>query len=112
MEDSMKTKNETIEFWKCHAANAKLHPISIIAYCKENNLRFSTYYRWSKKVQNLNTDTKLTKPQIKPKKAPSVFLPVEVASKEIKFENHFIKSSLPDAKWVAEVILYLTRGLS
>ena len=101
-------KNNKIEFWRNHLVAAQSDPNGITAYCKLHGLRSATYYGWRKKLKVGISEPK--KVSIgRPKIPRSPFLPVAVSVPETKFQNR--SPALPNAKWVAEVMLHLIRGL-
>mgnify|MGYP000505611406 CR=1 FL=1 len=104
--------NHKIELWRGHVTGAENHPESVTAYCKENGLSPSSYYQWRKLVKGAdgNTDKKL-RPK-KAKKVLSPFLPVEVEPALVRSRVDSGIGCLPEARWAAEVMLYLMRGLS
>lgn len=108
----MKTTDNTIEFWRKHVDQSANHPVSKVEYCKENDLRFSTFFRWSKRFKDELSVQKKRKPIINSKKERAVFLPVQITPEKISSKEYSIPSHLPDARWVAEVMLHLVRGIS
>lgn len=106
----MKTDfNENFEIWKNHIANAKAHPSGVAAYCEENNIKSSVYYGWRQVIKNAATNSDFESLAV-PKQTTPSFYPVEIS--EALTENLKSFPGLPDARWVAEVMLHLLRGLS
>ena len=101
-----------LEFWRAHVANADNFPAGVSAYCAEQGLKLSTYYGWRKLVGLGSSVPKPRKPK-RIKKAQPSFLPVAVTSGPVEVESMFQSMpKLPEARWVAEVMLHLVRGLS
>lgn len=95
-----KHKEEKIQFWQGHFAAVETFQGSVKAYCKSQGLQLSTFYSWRKKLFCRS----------KPEKCSS-FLPVIVRPPlTVKKEDRI--SALPDAQWVAEVMVHLLRGLA
>ncbi|MBA3756961.1 MAG: hypothetical protein H0X02_12370 [Nitrosomonas sp.] len=111
-------KQSKIEFWRSHVRGAEKHPVSVANYCSENDLRIATYYSWRNIIKQEEgiVDEKIHLPKKsrikKPKKNISPFLPVKVSPALTNFQNPVGRVGLPDARWVAEVMLCLVRGLS
>jgi hypothetical protein len=105
----MKTPNQDkLEYWRNHLDKSKLYPEGIQAYCEANALAISAYYKWRRKILNLNSAKTISK------KIRSPFSPVVVSSTEVKnqkFTQQSIGRVLPDGKWVAEIITNVIRGL-
>lgn len=100
----MKTLNQDkLEYWRNHIEQSKQHPDSIQAYCEANNIATSVYYKWRQRVLNLRPSKVISK------KVKSAFVPVVVSSSET--QSYQRTKSLPDSKWVAEVITSVIRGL-
>lgn len=103
-----------LEFWREHVAGAEKFPAGVSAYCTEQGLKISTYYGWRKLVKPSGSAPKRPK-SLKPKvtkKIQSPFLPVAVAAGAVEIESRVTSPlKLPEARWVAEVMLYLMRGL-
>ena len=105
----MKSPNkEQLEFWREHILKSDVYPEGRQAYCRFNDLPESTFYKWrlkifgpKKKSENINS-----------KKAQSPFLPVVIKNPELNNKTYPQKNNLPDARWVAEIITQVIRGLS
>ena len=97
----MKTPSkEKSEFWREHILKSDQHPEGTQAYCKLNNLPDSTFYKWRIKIFG------------KIKKVKSPFLPVVISAPELRQQVYPQKNNLPDARWVAEIITQVIRGLA
>ena len=97
----MKTPNkEQLEFWREHILKADQYLEGKQAYCVANNLPESTFYKWRIKIFGKN------------KKVKSPFLPVAVSAPELRQQACPQKNNLPDARWVAEIITNVIRGLA
>lgn len=102
----MKTPNQDkIEYWRNHLEQSKKYPEGIQAYCKANKLATSNYYKWRQSLLNMPPS------KMSSKKIHSPFLPVVIATPEIKEQNYPQKNNLPDPRWLAEVITNVIRGL-
>jgi hypothetical protein len=89
---------DKLKIWEKHIEEAESFAGG---YCKSQGLNLSTYYHWR---------DKLSSPKVKStRESRSSFLPVVVASRE---HSKASPAHLPDAKWVAEVMTHLIRGLS
>ena len=88
-----------VKFWSDHLAAANQHPAGISAYCKEHSLSATMYYKWKIKLHEAKGEKR------------SAFLPVTVAAPEVIREGKMSARELPDAHWVADVMLHLIRGL-
>jgi transposase-like protein len=103
----MKTKIETkrAQEWRRHMAGVEAYDGSVVGYCKEHGLQTSSYYYWrriffeSSQKQDLQSFVPVV---VKPEKS--------VSRTESLKENR--PHPLPDAKWVAEVIANLIRGVA
>lgn len=92
----LKNNSETMEFWQKQIDSAKKYPGSKAAFCRTNSLSVHTlnYY-----IKKFDKEKKLT---------PRVARPfVEVM---VEKPINQVKRSLPDPKWVAELILHLQEG--
>lgn len=96
----MRSMNHSkVKFWSDHLAAAARHPAGIGAYCKEHGLSATMYYKWKTKLHQGKGDK------------PSAFLPVVVAAPQATREFKRNTRDLPEAQWVADVMLHLIRGL-
>lgn len=103
--------NSKIEIWQNHMARAKAHPSGVIAYCHDEGLQVATYYYWHKKIKNESSTCKKGYRSPKLKKTHSPFLPITVTESAIKYTDYSVATKLPEARWVAEVMLHLVQGL-
>ena len=98
----MQTSNKNkVDFWNQHLLGAEAHGRGIGAYCEEHGLSKAMYYKWKKKLQAMKSV---------PSQIPS-FLPVKIKEAKSKPSDNSKTLDLPDARWVAEVITHLIRGL-
>ena len=99
MELKGKTKEEKAAYWKSHVEKFKKYGGSAHGYCLSEQISRSTFQNWERKLRTAKT---------------SCFVPVKVAAVSIPAESLRTPSSsrslLPDAAWVAELILCLQRG--
>lgn len=84
-----------VETWKKRIQEAESHPVSVSAYCKEKNIPRSTLASWQQRLKGPVLG------RSNPAKIGS-FIQVDIARE---------KPKLPDPKWVAEVILFLSQGV-
>jgi hypothetical protein len=91
------TNINKINSWREHIAAAGKYPAGITAYCKEHNISVTMYYKWKVKLRH--------------GEKPSAFLPVAVSAPQVPLELRSNIQGLPEAQWVAEVMLHLIRGL-
>jgi hypothetical protein len=110
----MKISNsDKTEFWQRHVSAAPHYPAGITAYLRDNGLRSSSFYNWQHRLKNSNQIITKNPSKTKKKSLPS-FLPLVVkkdpaTAAAVEFQT---SQSLPDSRWVAEVMLHLIRGLS
>lgn len=83
------------QFWQSHIIQAKDFNGSINKYCQSHGLQVHSFKYWKNRLSKKSLSS--TKP------AASSFLPVRV----LPSEPLISKKSLPDAKWLAEVIFEL-----
>ena len=93
------TRTENQKKWREHVAKAQEHGDGFASYCRVNGISNSTLVYWRKKLG--------PKPASELRQG-SPFIPVQV----LNVESMPRGSTLPDAKWVAEVILHLSAGIS
>jgi hypothetical protein len=102
----MKISNSSrIEIWQQHLKSAESYPAGITTYLSDQGLNPSTFYRWRDIILKQNQKVSIVKPKKKTKQKPSKFLPVIVAPSLSKLSAPQSCRQLPDAKWLAEVIL-------
>jgi hypothetical protein len=92
-----RTENE--QRWAQHVKQAGTHKEGLAAYCRETGISRAAIHYWLRKLEKKSfVATTRTRP---------AFIPVQVlATAEVVRPQQ-----LPDAKWVAEVLLYLSAGL-
>jgi hypothetical protein len=93
-----KVPTERAKFWQQHVEAAKSFDGTAQQYCDKHELEPSSFYQWRKRLVG---DTQKT--------GGAKFLPV-VISKSEQFASR--TAPLPNAQWVAEVMLHLIRGLA
>lgn len=107
------TKEARINYWREHIKSAATYKTGIYGYGKENKISKSALYRWKKHFSDLNNKKFVPKKAVlKNKEHQSPFLPIIVNTADLKTSNIILKNSLPDARWLAEVITYVLQGLS
>ncbi len=94
-----RTHLENVKFWQQHIESAKSFPGSIHAYCRAQKIDSSSFYQWRKKL-SIQQGSRCTKPE---------FVPVVVSRRED--DASAMSMSSPEARWVAEFVAHLVRGL-
>jgi hypothetical protein len=84
------------EFWSQHLAAAKKFNGGRQKYCDTHGLKLATFYQWKKKIEGL------TRPRKRRAFVPAIIQEIQPARAE-KIDQR----SLPDARWVAEVLSHL-----
>jgi len=107
MESENKSK---LEYWTNHITGAEAHPAGMAAYFAEHNIRPATYYGWRKYIKNEGATFK-KKASKKSKLTKSPFIPVAVNIAPARLDRQPLPR-LPEAQWVASVMMHLIRGLS
>ena len=100
--------SDKIEIWKNHVASAEAHAGGIGDYCREHGIKSSVYYSWRQVIKHEFACEDLVLPREVKRTKPS-FIPVVIA--EGSNSERQCATNLPDARWVAEVMLHLLRGL-
>ena len=94
---------QKVKIWEARFESFKTFPGTIESFCKTEKIAVSAFYKWRQKLS----------PHVvlkRRKKTKSRFLPVvvsEMSARPVEERNH-----LPEARWVAEVMLHLVRGCS
>ena len=94
-----RSRQEVVKFWKQHIEAAKSFSGSAQEYCDAHEIQSPSFYSWRKRLSAVARD---------PNKAK--FLPVIISEAERPAEQ--LERVLPNAQWVAEVMLHLIRGLA
>jgi hypothetical protein len=89
------TNSQNQQFWKAHIIRAKDFNGSIRKYCQSQDIKVHTFMYWKHKLTKRPAESRLP--------VPSPFIPVRVSTPEPQKS----KGSLPDAKWLAEIIFEL-----
>ncbi len=94
---------EKVKLWETRFESFKTFHGTIKDFCKSEKVAVSAFYQWRQRL--------FPRIAIKRRKKPkSRFLPVVVSEMPaVRVER---KNELPDARWVAEVMGHLIRGLS
>lgn len=100
MKIATENRAEKEKRWQERLEAANVHPGGLAAYCRENQVSRSALDYWRKKIR---------KATLQRLNQPRPFIPIEVLEAELRIAN---KPVLPDAKWVAEVILHLCAGMT
>lgn len=88
-------RSEKEEFWRGHMSKSARFPGSLAAYCRSEGLSIHTFHYWRKRFAK--GENRLPRPVSAP------FVEVEIERSP--------ERRLPDAAWVAELILHLSRGV-
>jgi hypothetical protein len=94
-----RSRQEVEKFWKQHIEAAKSFPGSAQKYCDANEIESPSFYSWRKRLSGIARDPGSAK-----------FLPVIISGSEQATEQS--ARELPNAQWVAQVMLHLIRGLT
>jgi len=84
---------EKENFWRHHITQAKTFDGSIAAYCRKHGLSSGTFKYWSGNIEMRGAPPHLPASR-------SSFVPVKIVSDEPVSS----RNSLPDPKWIAEVL--------
>ena len=84
------------EIWRRHIELAEGFPGSAREYCERHALQVQSFYQWRKKLFGLSKSKRRS------------FVPVVVSRLEAE---SLPNADLPDARWTAEFVGYLLRGL-
>lgn len=82
------------QFWKSHIHQAKYFNDSISKYCQSQGLQVHSFKYWKHRLGNKTQNSRLP---------VAAFIPVRISPQELATQ----KKSLPDAKWIAELIYEL-----
>jgi hypothetical protein len=96
-------KLDQSNYWKQHILKADVFSGSDYQYCLEQGLKKSTFYAWRERL-------KPRLPKIKHPSNKQAFLPIEVTRELPRRILAGRKEELPDAGWLAELILSLING--
>lgn len=83
-------------FWRDQVRSFARFNGSQTAFCRHHGLSVSTFQYWYRKFHQTDREVQIIE--------PSPFIEVQV-------ESPPSKHNMPDAKWVAELILHLQEGL-
>jgi len=86
------------ERWQERVRQANQHPEGLSAYCRANDISIGALNYWRKKEQSKS-------PALAQR---SAFVPIQVMAAETEVPA----PRLPDSKWVADLILHLSAGVS
>lgn len=93
----MRNESDQAEVWKRHIEAAKAFAGSARAYCRHVELAPSSFYLWRRKLSEGSARVKAVSP----------FLPI-VVSKPPEAQGR----ALPDAAWIAKVLIEVVRECS
>ena len=94
-----RSRQEVEKFWKQHIEAAKSFSGSVQKYCDANGIESASFYSWRKRLSSVARDPDYAK-----------FLPVIISDSDRR--SAASERALPNARWVAEVMLHLIRGLA
>lgn len=89
------TNPQKEQFWRAHIIQARHFNGSINEYCRGQGIQASTFQYWKQKLTKRSAEPRLP--------VPSPFIPVRVSTPEPQISN----KSLPDPRWLAEIIFEL-----
>ena len=95
------TKHKREDYWRAQLKAIKEYPGTLTDYCQTHGITMSAYHYWLRKLKPKPSESALLPRQ-------SSFVPVEIIGEYPKHTT----SSLPDPRWVAEIILNLSRDRS
>ncbi len=90
------TKQQKTEHWRKRIEEAEGFAGSERAFCSSQGLSLATFRYWKNKVK---------------KQEPSNLIVTTSPFVRVEIERPRPQSKLPDAKWVAEILMHLSRGL-
>lgn len=96
----MQNEQDQEKYWRAHLVQAEKHPKSQMAYCQEAGIEARKLYAFRERAKARG------KKLLKSKVDGSGFSPVRVLEAAPLGHNH-----LPEARWVADLILQLVRGV-
>jgi len=113
----MKTRDQgKIEYWRGHVAGAESFERGVGAYCQTQGLKLSTYYGWRRILQKGARSPRSLKPPRSLEKNQQSFVPMKILCEgDRRGSPAFaptVRPTLPDARWVAEILTHLVRGCS
>jgi hypothetical protein len=89
--------------WRARIEAAESFPGGVQAYCVKEGLHTTPLYRWKRRF----SEEKQTS------HGSSKFAALVVSKKaDPDFQSQRPMSMLPDPRWVAEILIYISRGLS
>lgn len=91
-----------IEYWQKHITAAESDPRGLSAYFRENGLNSATFYNWRDRLSGRGERISRKRRGKKAKKQIPAFLPVLMTESTPRYPT---RQDLPDAKWLAEVIM-------
>ena len=80
-DDNTRMPRRNRAFWQAHTDQWKQSGLSKIAYSKQHDLKPVSFYNWSKKLENLDTEHPGSAI------APATFLPVTIEQRAEKIHN-------------------------
>jgi len=95
-----KRTEKALEFWSKHIEAAANFKGSCASYCRAHDLNIRQFYTWKKR---------LAQGSLEFKKSDFVSVIVSEPRSELTISPN---TRLPEAQWVAQVMLHLIRGLA
>ncbi len=89
------TQDKNQEYWREQIARGNRHPGGVASYCRAHAIKPAAFYYWKKRLRR--------RAIVKRASADQSFIPVEILRPEAK-------PSLPDARWLSELIVNLMRA--
>jgi hypothetical protein len=114
------TKEDQIKYWQGHITQALANDQSLHEYSALNKISKSALYRWKKYFSDLETKPpvieesaiKAVEPICDDLKTSAPLLPAFLECAVLSEATQNKNRSLPDSKWLAEVIVKVIQGLS
>lgn len=94
-------RQEKVRYWRRHIAKAAAYAGSQQSYCRAEEISLHSFQYWKKKFADESRQERSVKALL-----PSPFMAVEVERTE-----QVLPLTLPDARWVAELIIHLQQGM-
>jgi hypothetical protein len=95
------TRKENEQIWKAMVERSRVRPGSLEEFCKAEGVSPSAFGYWQQKLRSQSVPRKKTS-ELSPFAKVEILEPVSCPT----------RVSAPNAKWVAEIILHLHRGMT
>lgn len=95
------TRKENEQVWKSRVERSTRRTGNLEEFCRSEGVSSSSFSYWQNKLRSPSAPRKKSREL-------SAFARVEI----LEPVSHVPRSSVPNAKWVAEIILHLHRGMN